>query len=66
MVSRPEYGNLREEVLPSKKDYRSNKNQMSFVPIHFWQVGQKWVLRPPTTMRSMGVEQVRQGSPVRE
>jgi hypothetical protein len=31
-----------------------------------WQVGQKWVLRPPTTMRLIGVLQMRQGWPVRE
>ena len=32
---------------------------------YFWQWGQKWVPRPPITMRSMGVPQTRQGSPVR-
>ena len=31
-----------------------------------WQVGQKWVLRPPMMMRLMGVLQTRQGWPVRE
>lgn len=32
---------------------------------YFWQMGQKWVLRPPRVIFWMGVWQTRQGLPVR-
>jgi hypothetical protein len=55
MIEKPRFNRV------FKQQSEINNHQL----LYFWHRGQYWLLRPPITIRFMGVLQTRQGSPSR-